>query len=335
MSKKFIASGLCLTLIILGGFLGFNRERSVDNKVDAIPIHTHIIERIDMVRFGYKQGDIPRVNLPFFDAEYNLQWNDQFVHVQTTGACDTQPPTLNANGRPVYPRRVLLTKPRVDLRTCQDGKQSVIGFNEEGKVVWTRELGYRSGSHTIRQWIISGAPSGLVTNDLEVWSPTTGETIFPALSKPIPRENREVPRYSFVYSALFRPNQKDFLIFDPDGSYFSRGGVYRFQPVSGDQEYLFPTERLKAGYIHIDTMRLDLSGRYLLIGQHWAVRGPGWASFAVFDLEAKKKIFEDFLDKDSLVSELYLTIGENNEVAFSYRNETKAEYVLVHYRVQP
>ncbi|WP_126455815.1 hypothetical protein [Sulfuriflexus mobilis] len=304
-----------------------------------------VVNKLAVKQIPYHNPDPaagPLVNLPYFDVQNGLRWNNDLVHTETTGDCDRVPRPVNVNGYPIYPRRTHLAKPRVDERHCLkeiDGrvtsKSVLIGVDSTDGVRWQRPMVFPSGKREFQEYVIGATPDGLVLNILEVLSPETGKTIFPAPVKEIASENRSVPKYRFTGAGQFRPSTKRFYVYDAEVTLFSStGGLYEIDPVSDDKKLIQSAKStLWRGHIIIEKMALNEELGVLLLAKRLEQRGPGWVAFSVFDLATQREVFEERFGDNCYCTDPYVVLGKNGDVGFSYRNQNDNNYGLVHYRI--
>ena len=283
----------------------------------------------------------PRVNRAYFDATNALRWDDRAVHQEATGDCDTPSTWLAPNGRRLFSRRTRMLGPRVDERRCpRSGRPgtdiALVGFDADGRVKWQRPLMFRSGEYAIDQTLIGTTPEGLVLSDLEVCSPSTGETIVPARThRSGGPESRPVPDHHFVSSALYHPKRNEFLVFDAEVTLVHReGGLYRIDARTGAKELLWGVAATLIGtYDRVEEIALSRNGNFVLLAQREAVRGPSSVSVAVLDLEAGRRVFEQRHGRGHACAAPQVLAGDDGHVGFAYRDEHTREHVLVHYRL--
>lgn len=299
------------------------------------------VELVGEERFAFADpAAAPRVDLPYFDSSGRLRWNDSPIHQQATGACDTVAPQRLAAGQALYPRQTRMLGPRVDERRCPRpggaGTEAVLmGLDPGGQVSWQRPLVFRSGKRQIDQWLIGATPDGLVLSSLEVWSPLTGETVVPAPTHPVEPEGRPVPDHELTGTAIYHPGRREILAFTADVTLTRRrGGLYRIDQASGERELLHPvTATLAGSYERVEAMALDPAGRLLLLARRSSVRGASSVSFAVFDLDSRRYLFQERHGTGHTCSEPRTLVGPNGQVVFSYRDANDRQFVVVRYRL--
>ena len=279
------------------------------------------VERLETRRFALPTDGPARVHLPYFDDQGVIQFDDDVTSQPPVDVC-----VKVANVRAV------LARPRVDHWQCADGKSYLTGTSTGG-LRWTRALEFLSGTYRIRLYPIGAGADGLVLSDLEVWSPVNGKTRRPAPVRQLTKE-RSAPRYSFGRTATYRTTQDDFFIYDAGSKQLDdKGGLYRLAPASGDHERLAGTQRDRFAPVEVIEIRLDTTGRYLLLGELSLFRGPNWTRFAVFDLLRNKRVFEERHGEGSIIHEPRIVVGPDGRVAFSYRDGGQREMVVVHYQL--
>jgi hypothetical protein len=221
-------------------------------------------------------------------------------------------------------RRVLLGHPRVDELRCPDGNYLIQGLDTTGRLRWQRPRGERS--------IIGRSEQGLVTTNLEVWAPDTGETLVPA-----PTRRGEVPRYRFHYAALYRPTPGDFILYAPQPYEFGTkvAGLYRLLPASGNHELLLADGRcgfMGLGRNRVVDLRADPAGRYLYLLRRCDHRGfPPQDNLAVLDGITRTILFEDQHDPDQQVVDLAL--AGNGDLGIALQDTRQYQVRLLRYRL--
>jgi len=284
----------------------------------------------------------PRVNRPYFDHAGKLQWADTLLHTEATGACDTQPPQQNSNGYPIYPRQTKLLAPRVDERLCsREGAATeiaLIGIDNDGNKSWERHTAFQSGSHRIDQRLIGASAEGLVLSSLDVWSPKTGETIVPAVTRAIPSESRTVPLHTYWGAALYHPARKTFYVFDANVTLTARqGGLYEINPSNGAKTLVHRVvTTLLGGYDRIEEMALTPDRRYLILAQRLSWRGPTDVSLALLNLSTNRLVFhERYCQRtNDICTDPQVTVGAKGTLAFSYANMNRREHQLILYELK-
>lgn len=298
------------------------------------------VRRVSEQRHPFGESDAPRLDLVSFDDGGEPRWIDSAVHQLATGACDTKPPQRSANGSPLYPRRTRMLDPRVDERRCPrvggaGTDTSLLGLDGSGTLTWQRALTFVSDERKLDQWLLGATPEGLVLSSLEVWSPASGATLVPALTHPVGPELRPVPDHQLTGAAIYHSARGEILYFTAEVSLLRReGGLYRFDPKTGAQELLRP---VAAGFLgtheNVEAMALAPGGRLLLLARRSTVRDASPVSFAVFDLELKRYVFEQRHGTGHACSEPRVTVGPKGNVAFSYRDESDRQHVVVSYQL--
>lgn len=304
------------------------------------------VEKVDEQRIAYREwrpGE--RVYRAYFDAENRLRWDDNLVHRTATGECDTQPPMDNSNR---LPRRVLLGKPRVDKRSClygdNDGEETVLGLDETGKLLWQRKIGRdrrqppATGPQSHNEDIIGADESSLVTNTLEVWSPSTGAILVPAVGDKEHPGGWKIPRYGFHSGAWFRPLQRDFIVVVKDEPRRDLGppGVHRLDPVSGGHEQLIAERSCGTLWIfaklYVMDLRVDPTGRYLAMHRECQGRGYSpWSDFAVFDMQSRRLVHEERFDAQT-TSIASLTMADDGDIGLALHDHGLSQLRLIRYR---
>jgi hypothetical protein len=273
------------------------------------------------------QPPVPRVDRPYFDADGRLRWDDRVVRGGRSGGCDW---------------RTRLRAPRVDERRCPRAvgpgtEATLVGLDDKGAVTWQRALAFPSGGQALEQWLIGSSPAGLVLSSLEVRSPSTGNTLVPARTHPVGPDSRPVPDHQFQSAALYDPRRRHVLVFDADVTLVSRrGGLNQFDPATGSIELLNGVSGGWLGtYDRVEAMEMRPDGRYLFLAQQRSVRGPGFVSLAIFELEARRIVFEARHGEGHYCSDPQVVVGPAGHVGLAYRDANTGHHVLVHYRMEP
>lgn len=280
---------------------------------------------------------VRRVNFPYFDATGRLEWDDT-LNPNLPSDCILEE-AHRASG--TY-RITHLQSPRVDEIYCyrgyEDGFEKKSSFRIAGiadsKVAWSQISGFRSGGHLFQERIIGADKKGIVLSTLRVISPVTGETIFPA---PVHgHASTQVPDYSFVYSGLFLPQQRQFLLFDADVQLFRRkGGLWLLDTSKGQRELVLPVSTtLLGGHWRIKNMVASEDESLIFLAQELETRGaPRPVSLTIFDLRRHKIVFtEKFSEKEHYGSDPKVIVNGDN-IGFSYLDQNDGQHVLVHYRI--
>lgn len=254
---------------------------------------------------------------------------------------------LRLDGAPLPPepegcsRAVRMLAPRVDERSCPRGAGgpgvdiSLLGVGSDGKTVWQRPLPFPSGARRLDRWLLGAAPGGLVLSDLEVWSPATGRTLVPARTHPVGPEARPVPDRQFLGRALYDARRRVFYVFEAEVTLVRReGGLYQVDPAAAGKELLLPVSTtLLGGHDRVEEMALSADGRFLLLAQKLAVRGPGSVSLAVFDLERREVVFLERQGEGRSCGTPQVVAGGGGEVGFAYQDLGSRQYLLSRYRL--
>jgi hypothetical protein len=277
------------------------------------------VKRVEVLDFRFDPASPVMVNQAHFDSRGAIHFNRDPVATPPVDVC---PDGGTA--------RAVLAVPRVDLWRCRDGRSLLAGIGANAAPRWVRPLERRSGQFRLTENLIGANPHMLLLGSLEGWSPLDGTTRHVAPIKEIRGEQRSVPRYRFSYPGVYRANTTDFFAYDPEGE---EAGLLRVVPGSDRRERLAPVERERFAPIHVFDLQLDATGRYLLIAEEWAFRGPHWVRFAVFDIASRRRVFEERHGADGISREPHIVVGPDGHVAFAYRDDTRLSHVVVHYRL--
>lgn len=298
------------------------------------------VQRLSEQRHAFGESDAPRVDRVSFDASGSPVWIDTLVHQVATGGCDTQPLRQSPAGFALYPRRTVLLAPRVDLRRCPRSAgagtdTSLLGLDATGNLTWQRPLVFVSGERKIEQWLLGATSEGLVLSSFEVWSPVSGATLVPPRTHPVGPEGRPVPDHQFTGAALYHSTRGEIFHFTAEVTLVRReGGLFRFDPKSGTQELLHPVTASWMGtHDQVEAMAVAPGGRLLLLARRSTVRGASSVSFAVFDLDRKRYVFEERHGEGHVCSAPLVAVGPKGQVVFTYRDENERQHVVVSYEV--
>ena len=274
----------------------------------------------------------PLVNLAYFNTENQLRLNDMPIESPSSIGCET------TAARRRIPK---MLKPRVDEVLCpsnipkQSPERKLLGFDEQGNEVWKRKLIFNTGNNLIDLYVLGATPEGIVLSNLEVWSPWTGQTIVPAITRQATPATA-IPVYSLAYSAIYHPQLKEFYVFDADVTLVRRkGGLWRIRTSTGEKDLFHPVKitSLLGSFDRVVRMALSADGRYLFLAQEESNRGPTEVSLLVLDLRNKKTVFEErFCTKGNTVCrDPQVITGADGHIGFAY--DMAGQYVLVHYRL--
>jgi len=274
-------------------------------------------------------------NLPYFDKSDVLRWDDGLVRLNFSEIC---PQTKNDSLSKIYKRARMLNPHVVEVdcpfpggRGTDKSIKKVLGYDASGNVRWVRSLAFKSGQHEIRRWLIGAAQTGLVLSDFEVWSPTTGKTIYTPPVKKISSENRTVPVYSHHYSAIFRSKFRDFLIYQREDKRSKRsGGVFLFDPEKNSKTHILPQQKDGDGVVVVEKFSLGNDQKTVFIAQRLSRRGPGWVAISGLQIDKKKLVFQKrFCKKDFCLEPNVIYNTHNDTIGFSYKNASKQMYSVV------
>lgn len=262
-----------------------------------------------------------------FDSDLRLHWDDSPLSQAVAGSCP--PAAASPVDERLGPRRrVLLAHPRVDELRCPDGSFLIQGLDATGQPRWQRPRGERE--------IIGRSERGLVTADLEVWAPDTGEILLPAPARTT-RQGAVIPRYRFHYAALHRPAAGDFLLYDPQPHALKTkvAGLYRLSPASGAHELLLADQGcgpLGLGRTLVVDLRIDPAGRHLYLLRRCSLRGhPPRDALAVLDTATRTIVFEDRYDPDQQVAAL--AQADNGDLGVALQDPRQRQVRLLRYRL--
>lgn len=285
------------------------------------------IEQIARTAYPRLWGAGPElhVDLPYFDAEDHLLWDDTLV--ATAGICT---PASFSGAVPAdarCERRAVMRAPRVDECRCLAGAPVVtrsavlyIGLDEALRERWRRPPApFRSTP----RYLAGAHASGLVFADGEVWSPVTGATV------------RSATRDRGLSRSCWLPQRDAFLEVDADVTLVrTRGGLY-LRSRDGERTLLLPVERKLIGYWTVEDLESVTGTSLVLLGERFVIRGPGAVRFTVFDLSTRKIMFRRELDPHHLIGPVRVIAGRDGHVGFSYLDENAGEWVLHHFRLTP
>lgn len=307
--------------------------------------HSLKVMKVEEARVAFpeasNQSPILRMDRPYFDADSRLRWDDAVFH-GLPGGCDPARLQAGATGPAVPVQRNRLRSPRVNERRCprvagRAPEATLVGIDGTGAVSWQRSLAFPSGTHALDQRLIGASPEGLVLSSLEVWSPFTGETVVPARTHPVGPDARPVPDHQFESAALYDPRRRRVLVFDAEVTLLRHtGGLHRFDPATGSMDLL---EEVSMGWLgaydRVEAMVLSPDGNYLFLARQRSFRGPGFVSLEVFDMEARRAVFEARHGEGHSCSDPQVVSGPSGHIGFAYRDASTGHHVLVHYRMGP
>lgn len=279
-----------------------------------------------------------RVDRVWFNELGEPFWNEAPLGPAGAEICDSAARAPAANVGRFVGRRTVMLGPRVDELRClrSDGagtESTLLGLDGSGAVAWRRPLTFVSGERRIELWLLGASPEGLVLSSFEVWSPANGATLVPARTHPVGPEGRPVPDHQATGAAIYHPTRGEIFFFTAEVSLVRReGGLFRFDPKTGTQELLRPVTAGWMGTHHqVEAMALAPGGRQLLLARRSTVRDASPVSFAAFDLDLKRYDFEERHGTGHACSEPRVSVGPKGQIAFSYRDESRQEHVLVTY----
>lgn len=277
----------------------------------------------------------PRIDRPRWEAGNRLGWD---------GSSAVTPGAAICSQEGAGPRRLTrLLEPRVDEVHCsrtgaaglRGNETFLVGFDAQGRLAWKRLLGFKSGEYTLDEALLGASPEGIVLSNLTVVSPRTGETLVPAPTHPVGPERRPVPDYELSQSAIYLSERGVYVFFEADVTLVrSEGGLYLLEPRGARKELMLAVATSLGGSSwRVEEMLRSESGRYLFLAQNQGTRGQGGVSFAVFDLQERRLVFEERFGEQRYSRDPKLVLGKGGDVGFSYVDETGGRVVLVHYRV--
>ena len=319
-------------------FLNKESSQPTETSTKAID-HKSKIEKVNETRIPYVDAYNleTTVNLPYFDNDNKLRFDETIIHTHPTGDCDSSPTKRSPDGH--LPRTTIMIEPRVDQRRCLSSSKTsltLLGIDQSGKPIWQRPLSSSPGSN-VR--LIGASRDGLVLGNLEVWLPTNGETLIPAKSHSVGHTRPPVPDYSYFYSAVYNPGQKGFYVFDADVSLGRHeGGLWRVKPDTGLKELIYPvqTTTILGSYYEVAQIALLDDGQHLLLAEQEMYRGPTKVRFVVFNIGKQKIEFEEVFcnRRESYCIEPKVVLGKHGDIGFSYRDSNASTHVIVYYKIR-
>ncbi len=101
---------------------------------------------------------------------------------------------------------------------------------------------------------------------------------------------RPVPDYDEAGPGAYNPAREEILIFNADVTLIRRrGGLYRFDPATGERELLRSVAATPLGtYQHPELLAIDPTGHFVFLARRSTARGPSTVSLAVFDLHRRR-----------------------------------------------
>ncbi len=267
-----------------------------------------------------------RIDMPYFDAQNRLRWNDE--RVSDAGDCTV----AWFHGAEINSarcgRETVMLNPRVDECRCTGKTSSGVGtaisyagIDNSSRERWRR---YRMGA----DWksgprLVGATPNGLVFDNFEVWSPDTGDSI------------RSATKLRGSYdTTCYLPERNIYLLFDADVTLFhAKGGLF-IHTLDGRRELMLPVESTLLGHYRVESIAPVPGTSLILLGERYSTRGPGGARFQLFDLESRKVVFQDERSEDHYAAYVRVIAGADGHVGFSYLDENTAQYHVVHYHIQ-
>jgi hypothetical protein len=292
----------------------------------AITSNPFRVEQISRTEHPRQWGDGAElhVELPYFDANDDLRWDDSLV--AHAGLCtpNSFEHDLGANAR--CDRRTVLRTPRVDTCRCIAPEPVVtrsavlyIGLDETLRERWRRS----PATLRSRPLTLAGAhATGLVFEDGEVWSPATGATV------------RSATRGRGLSRSCWLPDRDAFLEVDADVTLVrTRGGIY-LRSRNGERTLVLPVARKLIGHWVVEDLDPVPGTSLVLLGERFELRGrPGPIRFTVFDLSNQKILFRRELDPHHLIGAVRVVAGRGGHVGFSYLDNKTGQWVLYHFRL--
>lgn len=291
--------------------------------ITSIPFRVEQIARTEHPR-QWGDGAELHVELPYFDADDDLRWDDSLV--ANAGLCTPSSfeHDLGPNAR--CNRRTVLRTPRVDTCSCITPELVVtrsavlyIGLDDTLRERWRRRSPATVRS---RPLTLAGAhATGLVFEDGEVWSPATGATV------------RSATRGRGLSRSCWLPDRDAFLEVDADVTLVrTRGGIY-LRSRGGERTLVLPVARELIGHWVVEDLDPVPGTSLVLLGERFEIRGPGAVRFSVLDLSTREVVFRRKLDPHHLIGPVRVVAGRNGHVGFSYLDENAGEWVLHHFRL--
>lgn len=302
----------------------------------AQPMVNHLnIIKVQEDRFPLVEGWQSEINRLFFDKNGKLQWNKASIKTSST-------PCLLIKKE--YQRQTLLLNPRVDQVRCAsiDGKTGdtgfLVGLDSAGKVIWQKELIFPSGEFKIKEYVNGTSPRGIVLDNLTVLSPLSGETLVPPKLKSEKQKPpiRPIPLHSMSGASAYIPERKGFISFTADVTLIKKtGGLYFIDESTGNKDHWFPVVTTHRAAWNVREMTAIPGGHYVLLAQQLGLRGSNRVSIAVFDLDARKIVYEDRFGDNECCDSPQVLAGENGNFgfAFIYRTAIESKRVVIHYRL--
>lgn len=270
-----------------------------------------------------------RIDMPYFDGQNQLRWNDALV--SDAGNCIVKrfPEVTMTAAR--CDRSTVLLSPRVDECRCTgkttrgvglaDTAVAYLGIDDSSRERWQR-IAHLPNGHKV-PYLVGANADGLVFDSFEVWSPETGETVHPRITT----------RHYFDTTS-YLPKRNAYLQFYAEVSLFrSKGGLF-LQTSDGRRKLLLPVEKSLFGHYRVESISPIPGTSLILLGEIYSKRGPGSARFTLFDLERVKILFQDERSKGHYIGKVQVIAGPDGHIAFSYLDESEAKYHVVHYRLQ-
>lgn len=272
---------------------------------------------------------------------------EQRAQAVITGAPDPVPPAYAADGTlhweppqpssppadctpTTAPVEVLLSAPRIEVWRCGGLLPRVLAGQRPDGTRWTRPLLHVSGPYRIDRYVGTVRADAITLDTLEVIDPASGSTLVPPPLRMVDTPPRPMSAIT-VNGPVTCPRDTGACYgYNAEGQH---AGLLRIER-DGRVTVLEKPQRKLLAPIAISDLQFGPSGRTLLIAESWLFRGTKWVRFAIFDLATGKRVLEQRHGEGRVVSNPRIITGPDNRAAFFYRDDTGAQYVVVHYRLR-
>jgi hypothetical protein len=203
----------------------------------------------------------------------------------------------------------------------------LVGTRPDG-TRWTRPLVQVSGTHRIDLYVGSARADTLTLDSLEVLDPATGNTRISPPLRNVDTPPRPMPLFTIHGPVTCPLDAGPCYGYSAEGQY---AGLVRIERDGRVTVLEKPQKKWLAPFV-ISDLQPGPGGRTLLLAETWLYRGTTWVRFAIFDLAAGRRVFEQRHGEGRVVSNPRIVPGPNDQAAFFYRDDTGARHVVVNYR---
>lgn len=322
-TEAILPTSLFVALLIAGMLSGCEQD-----------IYSEYVAKTGVSEYS-KDDKKPRVNLPYFNNDGELEWNDALVADYKTEPCASK---VSAETKKHSPWRtmVLLSHPRVEQKTCGYEEKILVGIGENGRVIWRRDLRQQRGESLSFLYVQGVSPSSLVLSNLEVLSPKTGKVIREPPATIRMRYEENVYNVDALFDPVaFRSSNEDYLVYVNFGKPLpGADGLYKFDVTSEEFHLVYGGENIFQRKVLVTSMAVDESGHYLLMAGTKHSRGRSKPVFQVFDLITNTLIHREYFDDLDIQSDLDVLAGPGGKAVFVVRNYFRSFNLVVEYTIR-